>query len=103
MTKRKSLSLYPEPSGEVVTEFFDKGCKYRVSFEEYLQVGDFYIDFTLWNLHSPMKAIQKCDSQSLADHINNNYKRTPEYVKRLSAKIVATNDPVLNHQGVPSL
>lgn len=81
--------------------FYLHGFKYEVSLEEYLIVGDYYLDFTLLQ-YSSHRAIEKCDSQSLADYINNNYKNTEPF-KRLSAKIIATNDPTLIMYGVKTL
>lgn len=77
------------------------GFQYRISYDEFLSLNDFYLDFRLLKFcHSG--AIEKCDSESLVKHINNNYKNT-EPLKRLSAKIIATDDPVLTMQGVPGL
>jgi hypothetical protein len=86
---------------ETPTLFILHPFKYRISFDEFLLVGDFYLDFTLLDYNSP-NAIEQCDTQSLANYINNSYKGV-EPLKRLSAKIIASDDPVLIAQGVPNL
>lgn len=93
-------SNYPKVEHDS-TIFHLHGFIYQVSLDDLLEVGDYYLDFTLAKYGSH-NTIEKCDSQSLANCINNNYKNT-EPLKRLSAKIVATNDPTLTMYGVKEL
>lgn len=97
MAKSKYGSVNTDPC-----KFYFRGFHYKVSYDERIKVGDYYLDFTLFSLSSP-SAIELCDTQSLANFINSTYDITPDISKRLSAKIVATDDPVLNKAGVPSL
>jgi hypothetical protein len=78
-----------------------RGFKYKFSLDEILSLNDYYIDFRLY-LGGCTNAVQKCDSINLRNYINNSYKITLP-INRLSAKIVATNDPTLNKEGIPTL
>lgn len=80
---------------------FFLGFTYVFSITELLKLNDYYIDFILEH-YSSSNAISRCDTESLLKCINDNFKNT-EPLKRRSAKIIATNDPVLNLNGVPDL
>jgi hypothetical protein len=96
----KGVSKYGN-SGEKDPHIFrHRGFDYKISLDDFLNLNDYYLDFTLLSVN--YNAVQMCDSISLRDYINSNYKNT-ESLKRLSAKIIASNDPVLNIQGIPSL
>lgn len=76
------------------------GYNYKIS-DDLLVLNDYYIDFKLYR-GSSTYAIDRCNPVSLLNYINSSYLST-EPIKRLSAKIVASNDPVLNIQGIPTL
>jgi len=73
---------------------------YRLTIQEDLvTVGDYIYDFVSGNLGRD--PIVRCDSERFAELINVEHKK-PLYQRR-SAKIIASNDPVLNINGVSDL
>lgn len=74
--------------------------QYQFSMDD-LSVGDYYIDFKLYT-YNGHNAVQKCNTKELAKMINKTYENC-SLDKRLSAKIIASNDPELYLNGVKRL
>lgn len=74
--------------------------QYQFSMDD-LSSGDYYIDFKLYT-YNGINAVQKCNTKELAKIINKTYENCP-LDKRLSAKIIASNDPELILDGVKRL
>jgi len=74
--------------------------EYQYSLDN-LSEGDYYIDFKLYKYNAP-NTIQRCDSKELAELINRTYEKS-DLANRLSAKIIASNDPELYLNGVKRL
>jgi len=72
---------------------------YKVS-EDMISVGDWCYNFEIAAIGG--HPLLECDSQKLVNMINNSYEKS-SFIKRISAKIVATDDPTLIASGVPEL
>lgn len=73
---------------------------YRITVDEDpVAAGDYIFDFIFSNAGA--NPIVRCDTDYFAELINKEHQK-PLHLRR-SAKIIASNDPVLNVQGVPAL
>ncbi len=91
-----------KPVGTPIEEclhFHYKSFNYQISFDQFLELNDYCLDFKLMHLSSDA-AIVHCDTMSLVEYINKSYREVP-IINRLSAKIIATDNPALLMNGVP--
>lgn len=86
----------PKPFDYIVSYSYHK---YKIS-EDLVSLNDYIFYFERKSLGG--SALVLCDSESFCAVVNNHYNRTP-FLNRVSAKIVATDDPELNLKGVPLL
>lgn len=84
----------------IPTDKVHKEFTYRITVDKNpVSGGDFIFDFAFCNWGRD--PIIQCDSDYFAELINKEHQK-PFYERR-SAKIIASNDPVLNLYGVPGL
>lgn len=84
----------------LITKRNYKKFTYEITVEENLvSIGDYIFDFVSNNLGG--NPVYRCDTEYFTKLVNKEYQKP--LAQRRSAKIIASDDPVLNVQGVPTL
>jgi hypothetical protein len=85
---------------KIATERPNNGFMHRITVEEdHVSIGDYIFDFT--NHNAGVNCVLRCDTEFFTELVNKELKKP--LVERRAAKIIASDDPVLNANGIPGL